>query len=175
MKLSKSFYFILIGLIACTGGENKSGAKENKQQENPQPAVHKTPAHVRVPNSKLFIIPPVGFFPDTLSGQLTKEYEGYVPSFGVMIMSSNMVTDYFTSIKQDSESKNPGVWKEEQTNAGGHEVIIYRFPVGPDVRGYQLRFTDGSTDQMIMAFYPAKDTALEKEMYKALKTVVIDE
>lgn len=173
-KATIAFFLILLVMNACTNNERKVSKNEINPVIELSKSPQKTAQHVQVPNSDLYMIPPAGFLLDTVAYQLVKSGKRYDASFMVMKMYGINVKDYFASLKKDAESKYPGVWKEEETIISGHPAKIYQFPIGPEVTGHQLHFTDGSTEEMIFAQYGNDDVDMGNEMLDALKTVIIE-
>ena len=84
----------------------------------------------------------------------------------MQILSGYTPEKLFSEIKTEADKNFPGSWKEEAVTVSGHTGTIYHSKTAA--------FTDGYTDEMIIANYEEKDTATDKGIYEALKTVVAE-
>jgi hypothetical protein len=170
---------VLIICLSCTlilssCSDNKSRAQPEAQKktaiEKPAAAVI-TDKHVKIPNSSLYIIPPTGFTVDDLSGTLAQK-EGTAHFMQMQILSGYTQKSLFETMKTEADKTFPGSWKEEAITIGDHKATIYHSKTAAYMQ-YYLAFTDGYTGQMIIANVEESEVATGKEIYEALKTVVV--
>jgi len=169
MKQIISFFLAIALLAACNQPESK---KQNGNTTEPAKTT-KTASHVKIPNSHIYIIPPSGFKVNEISSSVGKG-EAYA-HFGMMkIISGTTPEKFFSELKAEADKNFPGSWKQEDIIADGHKATIYQYKNGGVLQHY-LAFTDGNTDEMIIANFEESEAATGKEMYEALKTVVVAE
>jgi hypothetical protein len=170
---------VLIICLSCTlilssCSDNKSRTQPEAQKETaiekPAAAVI-TDKHVKIPNSHLYMIPPAGFVVDELSATLAQT-EGTAHFMQMQILSGYTPASFFAMMKAEAEKNFPGSWKEEIVTVNGHAATIYHSKTSAYMQ-YYFAFTDGYTDEMIIANYEEKDAATGKEMYVAMKTVMV--
>lgn len=80
---------------------------------------------------------------------------------------------YFDELKVQADKDFPGSWKEEKLTVDGHAASIYTYKTSAVIQ-YYLAFTDGYTDEMIIASFEETEMETGKEMYEALKTVIAE-
>ena len=164
------FFLLLSCNEASTGKTGNSGKEEIKTNATTAQASVITDKHVKIPNSHLYIIPPAGFVVNEVASKLGKG-EDYA-HFGMMkIFSGYTPEKYFTELKAQADKDFPGSWKQEDIIADGHKATIYLYKNAGVLQHY-LAFTDGYTDEMIIANFIESEAATGKAMYEALKTVV---
>jgi hypothetical protein len=170
--LTRCIFCTLI-ISSCSNNKTKVQPQEQKETATKnENASAKTPRHIRVPNSSLYIILPPGFAASEISGTITTE-EGH-PDFMVMkIISGTTPEKFFSEIKEQADKNFPRSWKEEKVLVSGHKAKIYQAKTLAGSQ-YYLAFTDGYTDEMIIANYDESDIATGKQVYEALKTVVVE-
>jgi len=174
MKQLITIILLLIVSISCKEkSENKSAADI---QETAEPKATntgtKTANHIQIPNSQLYIIPPVGFAADELSGTLAQT-EGTAHFMQMQILSGYTPASFFAMMKAEADKTFPGSWKEEAVTVNGHTAIIYHSKTAAFMQ-YYFAFTDGYTDGMIIANYEEKHAATGTAMKEAMKTVVAE-
>jgi hypothetical protein len=157
-----------------------SSCSDNKTKEQPEvqkeTATEKTLAavvtdkHVKIPNSHLYMIPPVGFAVDEISATLAQT-EGTAHFMQMQILSGYTKEKLFADFKSEADKNFPGSWKEEAVTVNGHTATIYHSKTAA-FNQYLMVFTDDYTDGMIIANYEEKEAATGKAMYEVLKTVV---
>lgn len=159
----------IAALLSCS---NNKTTKEEPAAKEPAAASPSsgtlTDKHVQIPNSPLYIIPPAGFAINTTTMQLAKDYPNFMR---MKILSGYTPETFFGSLKAEADKKYPGSWKEDAIIADGHKAVIYHYTMGAIVQ-YYFAYTDGTTDEMIIATFEDTDAATGKAMYEALKTVV---
>lgn len=173
--MSRFSYCILLPLISimfsCSESKKKTDP-EAGEKTAANVAATKTDRHVKIPNSHLFIIPPAGFVANETMGSLGKG-EAYA-HFGVMrIIAGTTPEKYFSELKAQADKDFPDSWKQEDIIADGHKATIYQYKNAAVLQHY-LAFTDGYTDEMIVANFEESEAVTGKEMYEALKTVVVE-
>ena len=127
----------------------------------------------------LYIIPPAGFTPDSVTQCLQTHVDpqsGQADFHGIRLDSAKEGDKLMAEIKAESEQKYPGEWKEENiTASGSHPAKLYRYmfmgTVGRII-GYRLYFTDDFSRYMLEANYDI-GYAKGNEMYLVMKTLVI--
>lgn len=160
-------------LSSCSNNKTKAQPEEQKKETatgNPAASVI-TDKHVKIPNSLLYIIPPAGFAVDDLSGTLAQK-DGTAHFMQMQILTGHTQASLFETMKTEADKTFPGSWKEEAITIGGHKATIYHSKTAAYMQ-YYLAFTDGYTDQMIIANVEESEAATGKAMYEALKTVVV--
>jgi hypothetical protein len=161
-------------LIITSCSDNKTKAppegKKEKAVEKPAASVL-TDKHVKIPNSSLYIIPPAGFAADALTGTLAQT-EGTAHYMQMQIISGETQQSLFAKFKSEADKNFPGSWKEEPITVNGHAATICRCKTA-GYSQYFMAFTDGYTNEMIIANYEEKEAATATAMYDALKTVVV--
>ncbi|MGB3008381.1 MAG: hypothetical protein WBC06_17835 [Chitinophagaceae bacterium] len=161
----------IIGLLSC--GDNKTKSQPaTKNDATVAAASVKTAQHVKIPNSHLYIVPPAGFSVNETSGTLAKG-EGYAHFLMMNLISGYTPEKYFAELKVQADKDFPGSWKQEDIIADGHKATIYQYKNAAILQHY-LAFTDGYTDEMIIANFEESESATGKEMYEAMKTVVAE-
>lgn len=163
---------LTIVLNSCSGNKAKAQPEEQKEMTAENQAVAElTDRHVIIPNSHLYIIPPAGFVVDDLSGTLA-EKEGTAHFMQMQILAGYTKEKLFSEFKSEADKNFPGSWKEDLVTINGHAATIYHCK-NAAYSQYFLAFTDGYTDEMIIANYEEGKTATGKAMYEALKTVLV--
>ena len=168
--------FICFGItfiiFSCSGNKTKTQREEKKETTPEKPAASiLTDKHVKIPNSSLYIIPPAGFAVDDLSGTLAQT-NGTAHYMQMQILSGETQHSLFAKFKSEADKSFPGSWKDEAVSFAGHNATIYHNKTS-SYSQYYMAFADGYTDEMIIANYEESEVATGKEMYEALKTVVV--
>lgn len=171
-----ALFFICFGITfivsSCSGNKTKTQPEEKKETTPGKPAASiLTDKHVKIPNSSLYIIPPAGFAVDELSGTLAQT-NGTAHYMQMQILSGETQQSLFAKFKSEADKDFPGSWKEEAVSIAGQNATIYHNKTAAYSQ-YFMAFTDGYTDEMIIANYEESEAATGKEMYEALKTVVV--
>lgn len=161
---------VLLFTSGCSQNDNKKVEPTSKSQ--PKPAVVKTAAHVQIPNSHLYIIPPAGFAVNETAGTLRRGEE-YANIIVMKIISGYTPEKYFAELKAEADKNFPGSWKQEDIIADGHNATLYQYK-NAAIQQYYLAFTDGYTDEMIVASFEESEGSTGKQMYDAMKTVVVE-
>jgi len=160
-------------ITSCSNDKKGSDRVDEKAKDNGTI----TDKHVQVPMSGLYIIPPAGFTPDSVTQylQIHGDASGIQAFFYMTGLDSAKEGDTkMAAIKAESEQKYPGEWKEETiTASGSHPAKLYRYKVMFDKIGYSLYFTDDFSRQMLEAMYSVGNDSLGKVMVEAMKTVVV--
>ncbi len=168
------YYQLLLTLIiigfSCSDSKTK-GQPQTEEKTTATVATAKTDKHVKVPNSHLYIIPPSGFAADELTGTLAQT-EGTAHYMQMQILSGYTPNSLFATMKAEADKNFPGSWREETITVGGHTATMYHSKNAGYMQFY-FAFTDGYTDEMIIANYEEKEAATGKAMYEAMKTVVV--
>ena len=176
--MKKVFSTVVLGVLilftSCSSDKNKSTDKQEKPGNTSTVTAKaaKTSAHIRVPNSHLYIIPPSGFAANELTGTITTE-EGHPDILVMKIISGSTPEKLIGDLKTQADKDYPGSWKEENVSISGHQAKIYHSK-GMAGAQYFLAFTDGYTDEMIIVNYDESDIATSKQLYEALKTVIFE-
>lgn len=161
-----------IFISSCSDNKTKAAPAAQKETAIEKPAASViTDKHVKIPNSHLYIIPPAGFAVDDLSGTLAQK-NGTAHFMQMQILSGYTQKSLFETMKTEAEKNFPGSWKEEAVTVNGHAATIYHSKTAAYMQ-YYFAFTDGYTDEMIIANYEEKYAATGIGMYEALKTVVV--
>jgi hypothetical protein len=162
----------IIIISSCSDSKTKPQPQEQKETATEKPvAALVTDRHVKIPNSQLYIIPPAGFVVNEAMGNIGRGEE--YAHFGVMkIISGTTPEKYFSELKAQADKDFPGSWKQEDIIADGHKATMYQYKNAGVLQHY-LAFTDGYSDEMIMANFVESEAATGKEMYEAMKTVVV--
>lgn len=170
---------IITGLsfLLLSGCKEKATNKTTTDiQETAEPkvtqTVTKTDRHVKIPNSHLYIIPPAGFAVNEAIGNIGKG-EDYAHFMQMQIISGYTPEKYFSELKAQADKDFPGSWKQEDIIADGHKATLYQYKNAAVFQHY-LAFTDGYTDEMIIANFEESEAATGKEMYEAMKTVIVE-
>ena len=168
--------FICFGItfiiFSCSGNKTKTQREEKKETTRDKPVGSViTDKHVKIPNSSLYIIPPAGFAVDELSGTLAQT-NGTAHYMQMQILAGYTKEKLFSEFKSEADKNFPGSWKEEAVSIAGHNATIYHNKTAAYSQ-YYMAFADGYTDEMIIANYEESEAATGKEMYEALKTVVV--
>lgn len=157
---------------SCSDSKTKVEPAAQKETDIEKPAASViTEKHVKIPNSHLYIIPPFGFAIDDLSGTLAQK-DGTAHFMQMQILTGHTQGSLFETMRTEAEKNFPGSWKEEAITIGGHTATIYHSKTAAYSQ-YYIAFTDGYTDEMIIANYEEKEAATGKAMYEAMKTVVV--
>ncbi|MEN9550033.1 MAG: hypothetical protein RIR12_2624 [Bacteroidota bacterium] len=166
------FLTAVCGLLSCSDSKKKSAPEIEKQQTTEKTAANVvTDKHLRIPNSNLYIIPPVGFAVEETPGTLAQT-DGTAHFMQMQILSGYTPTSFFEMMKGEADKNFPGTWREESVTVNGHAAKIYHSKNAGYMQ-YFFVFTDGYTDGMIIGNYEEKDAATAKAMYEALKTVLV--
>lgn len=168
--------FICFGITfiisSCSGNKTNTQREEKKETTRDKPVGSViTDKHVKIPNSSLYIIPPAGFAVDELSGTLAQT-NGTAHYMQMQILAGYTKEKLFSEFKSEADKNFHGSWKEEAVSIAGHNATIYHNKTAAYSQ-YYMAFTDGYTDEMIIANYEESEAATGKEMYEALKTVVV--
>lgn len=165
---------ITLSILLFTSGCSQNDNKKEEKVSNPDsiPAAPKTTNHVQIPNSHLYIIPPAGFGVNEIAGTLGKGEE-YAHFIMMNIISGTTPEKFFAELKADTDKNFPGSWKQENIIADGHKATIYKYRTAAFTQ-YYFAFTDGHTDEMIIANFEENESATGKQMYEAMKTVVVE-
>lgn len=168
---------IILALAAfiTSCGNDKKGSDRVHEKAKDNGII--TDKHVQVPMSGLYIIPPDGFTPDSVTQylQIHGDASGIQAFFYMTKLSSATEgNERMAEIKAESEQKYPGEWKEEAiTLSGSHPAKLYRYKVLFDQIGYSLYFTDDYSRQMLGGMYSVGNDSLGNKMYEAMKTLVV--
>ncbi len=172
--LFSSLVLAMLMLTACGGKSDKpKDETENTDKEKAETGAekgNKTAQHVKVPETNLYIIPPAGFAVDTLTQQLSNGYPNFMR---MRFLSGYTIDNFFSGLKKQAEIDFPGSWKEDKFTVQGHEAIIFTYKNAAVIQ-YYLVFPDHFSEDMILATHEEKDMATGKDMYAALKTVVVE-
>ena len=166
--------FFAILLAACSGNSTKQATDTGKEKtettqgENPS----KTVNHIKIPNSSLYIIPPSGFTANEMTGTITTE-EGHPDILVMKIISGTTSDKIIADQKALADKEFPGSWKEDDKTTDGHTAKVYHIKSRFGTQ-YYFSFTDGHSDEMIIINYDENDMATSKQLYEALKTVVVE-
>lgn len=168
------FLPLFLFVAGCSSGDEKKSDK--KESEKPAEAGKITANHIKLPYSNMYIVPPAGFALDTMLHMLQKYSDnGYSANFTPMqLFMGKTAASMISELKTESEKKTPGAWTEEEVTVSGHPAKICSYGVLGSVKQYYLYFTDGSTNDMLVANYDSKNGATGKQMFNAMKTVVIE-
>jgi hypothetical protein len=159
-------------ISSCSDNKRKTAPSAQKETAIEKPASSViTDKHVKIPNSQLYLIPPTGFTVDDLSGTVAQK-NGTAHFMQMQILSGYTQKSFFETMKTEAEKNFPGSWKEEPITVNGHAATICRCKTA-GYSQYFMAFTDGYTDEMIIANYEEKDMTTAIAMYEALKTVVV--
>ncbi len=159
-------------ISSCADSNTKALTDEQKETDiEKSPVSVITDKHVKIPNSSLYIIPPAGFAADGTSGTVAQT-EGTAHYMQMQILSGETQESLFAKFKLEAEKNFPGSWKEEPITVNGHAAIICHSK-SAGYSQYFMAFTDGYTEEMIIANFEEKDAATATAMYEALKTVVV--
>ena len=161
---------ILLLTFGCSQNDNKKEEPISKTEV--KSTAVKTAAHVQIPNSHLYIIPPAGFSVSETAGTLGKGEE-YAHFIMMNILSGATPEKFFAELKTEADKNFPGSWKQENIIADGHKATLYQYKTAGVMQHY-LAFTDGYTDEMIIANFEESEAATGKQMYEAMKTVVVE-
>ena len=174
MKQLSTIILLLIVSISCKEKGVHKSTNDTHESAGPKVTntVTKTDRHVKIPNSSLYIIPPAGFAVEETSATLT-ETDGTAYYMQMQILSGETKQSLFAKFKSEADKNFPGSWKEEAITVNGHTATIYHSK-NTAFNQYYLAFTDGYTDEMIIANYEEKNSATGKSMYEAMKTVVVE-
>lgn len=160
----------LLVLAVSTGCDQKTSDKKEVAESPMTKKSSKTADHVQIPGSQLYIIPPAGFTEDKITTQLVKGYANFEM---VKIIVGYTTEKYLAELKVVADKKFPGTWKQDDIIADGHKAIICQYKQ-PGAMQYYLAFTDGYTDDMLLANFEDNDAATGKEIYAAMKTVIVE-
>ena len=165
---------MIITFSACSSKKSKTTEEQKKSVDVPTeaPKMARTANHIKIPNSSLYIIPPAGFAANETTGTITTE-EGH-PDMLVMKFTNDISAGKIISDQKALADKEyPGSWKEDEIKAGGHLAKIYHIKSRFGTQ-YYFSFADGHSDEMIIVNYDENDMATAKQLYEALKTVVVE-
>jgi len=174
MKQLNIIVLLLILSISCKEKSTPKSTADIQETANSKVTntENKSDLHVKIPTSHLYIITPAGFVVNETMGNIGKG-EAYA-HFGVMrIISGTTPEKYFSELKAQADKDFPGSWKQEDIIADGHKATLYQYKNAAVFQHY-LAFTDGYTDEMIVANFEESEAVTGKEMYEALKTVVVE-
>ncbi|MGB2703713.1 MAG: hypothetical protein WBC81_08605 [Chitinophagaceae bacterium] len=159
-------------ISSCSDSKTKAQPEEQKEKGTEKQTISIiTEKHVKIPNSSLYIIPPAGFTADELTGTLAQT-TGTAHFMQMQIITGHKPGSLFATMKTEADKNFPGSWKEEAITIGEHTATIYHSKTAAYSQ-YYLAFTDGYTDQMLIANFEDSEAATGKEMYEAMKTVVV--
>lgn len=173
MNLIKSVLFVsvIFATASCSSSDSQKKVEGNETNTKSEVvASAKTTKHIKIPGSSLYIIPPAGFIDNKTTGQLTKEYSNFMR---MQMFGDYTPQKYFDELKVQADKDFPGSWKEEKLTVDGHAASIYTYKTSAVIQ-YYLAFTDGYTDEMIIASFEETEMETGKEMYEALKTVIAE-
>ena len=88
------------------------------------------------------------------------------------IISGYTPEKLFGELKAQSDKDFPGYWKQEDIIADGHKASLYQYKTAGFLQHY-LVFTDGHSDEMVVANFEESEAATGKQMYEAMKTVIV--
>ena len=164
----------IIDLLSCSNSKTKAEPQEQNETTPEKPATSViTDKHVKIPKSHLYIIPPAGFSANETLGTMGRGEEVYAHFIQMKIISGTTPEKFFSELKVQADKDYPGSWKQEDIIADGHKATLYQYKNAGVLQHY-LAFTDGHTDEMIVANFVESEAAIGKEMYEAMKTVVVE-
>lgn len=164
--------FAVVQLFSCAGNSSKEvKVIQDRLADGKTTAAVITNRHVKIPKSHLYIIPPNGFTANNAAGTLIKS-EAYAHFIMMNIVNGSNRENYFSEMKAEADRILTGRWKQEDIIVDGHSATVYQFKKSGILQHY-LAFTDGYTNEMLVANYEENETALASEMYEAMKTAVV--
>lgn len=159
-------------IISCSGNNTKAQPQTQKEMvAGNTPSNVITKLHIKVPNSHFYIIPPKEFSVNKISGTVVKA-NGYAHFLVMKIISGPTRQALLSELKADCDKNHPGAWQQEDAIIDGHKATIYQYKMGAIYQRY-LMFTDGHTNEMLLANYEESEAADGNDMFEALKTVVV--
>jgi hypothetical protein len=132
----------------------------------------KTGAHINIPSTKLYIIPPEGFL---VSPGLPALQKGDDALIQVMdLTGGDFYTNASTFTKDNFEQKGVTVlgFKEISINGYPAKMAFLQGDSGSVV--YNIIFGDSTFSEMVMAVFPGNDNAIKGQVEKALESMYYD-
>jgi hypothetical protein len=165
-------FFCTILILSCSGNNTKAQQQTQKETvAGNTPSNIITKLHLKVPNSHFYIIPPKDFSVNKISGTIVKA-NGYAHFIVLKIISGRTRQALLSELKADCNRRHPGAWQQNEAIIDGHKAITYLYKMGKIYQRYLL-FTDGHTNEMLIANYEESEAADGNDMFEALKTVVV--
>jgi len=132
----------------------------------------KTSAHVNIPGSRVFIIPPQGFTPSDELPAIQDGDNGMIEALD--LVEGNFYTNAATFNRKSFEDKGIKVLDYSELKVDGYpgKMILAQTPDGAKV--YNLVFGDTTFSVSLMAVYPQSNDKMGTELQKALQTICYD-
>lgn len=165
--------FIFTTLFSCGQKKSSEAKVENKEEKSNAPVSSKiTAKHIKIPNSNLYIIPPPGFAANATTGTITTGQQ-HADILIMKIIAGTTPEKIFSELKAQADKDYPGSWKQNSISVDGHMATIYQLK---NIAGgqYYFTFNDGHTDEMIIANFEESEPATGRQIYEALRTVVVE-
>ncbi len=164
--MKNTWYFLLITLFALSCNRNSATPEGLTSLE-----MKKTAQHVRIPGTRLFIIPPPGFEVSTSFTGLQKSEKAVVQAYELDAQSAARASVYF---KQIWEKEGMQITSENPLKAGKYDGRFFLFEKDKSVGGCGIEFGNGSFSVMLIAFYAHNAVQTEQELIDAFRTVYYD-
>lgn len=171
MPVNKAFPFFLMLLFLTA---TSCGSKKGDRTTDTEKAITKSSAHINIPGTRVFIIPPGGFKASTGS------MKGFIKDETTTFLSVTEFKDHsFESEIQKNSAEKMGqqglnVFVEQEKKVGPYKGRLMRIGDGNTSTVWQLVFGDDSFAVMVMGIYPPHDELSGKQIAEAIETVVYD-
>lgn len=171
MKIFGKTYLLIIW--CCTFFSScKNVDKKNNTEEKSSASI--TSAHINIPGTHIFIVPPAGFTPSTgsMKGFIKDETTTFlsVSEFKGQSFKSETKKNSVEKMRQQGLS----IFTEQEKKVGPYNGRLMRIGDGETSSIWQLVFGNDSFAVMIMGIYPPHDELSGKQIAEALETVVYD-
>jgi len=163
--MNKLLFLLLLSSITVCG--QSSGEKIHAHIDNT-----KTLAHIRIPGTRLYIIPPPHFTVATSIVGLKKGEQAAMQIFD--LVGGNFYTNAATFSKFEFLSRGAKVSDYQEITVNGYPAKYISLQGDPEAKGFSLVFGDTSFSTAIMCFYPSNDDATEREILQSLNTIYYD-
>jgi hypothetical protein len=157
-------FFLMISLTACV---QKASIQIKTSIQN-----SKSIAHVNIPGTRLYLVPPPNFKIATTFIGLQKAENTLITVYD--LVGGNINTNAATFTKEEFEKKGAKVLDFKDIKVEGYPAKFVLMQGDAMAKEYAIVFGDTTFTTMIMAVYPATDATSGKEILSALNTIYYD-
>ncbi|WP_299680436.1 hypothetical protein [uncultured Dokdonia sp.] len=132
----------------------------------------KTEKHIHIPGTRLFIIPPSGFELSNSFVGLEKEESGAIQVYD--LIGGDFYSNAKTFNKENFESKRVKIYEYNEFKLNEYPSKYALLQGDPNMKAINLVFGDTTFSAMIIALYAPFDSATEKELKEAIRSIYYD-
>jgi hypothetical protein len=161
----KQVFILLLTCLALCAYSQKSNLPATITGE-------RTGAHINIPGTRLYIIPPQGF---TVSSSLPAIEKGNDAIIQAMdLVGGSFYSNAATFTKTSFQQMGITVFDFRELTVNGYPAKMALMQGDPTAKVYNLVFGDSTFSIMITAIFPSNDNAVKEQVEKALASIYYD-